>query len=447
MKDMADLADMRHLLMDRVQSVMATCCVFRNSLERYSYLYVNDRNEVLRYFLRYGHILTSHEMEIQADDGILERPPTLHDFKQQVDRYEKIYEELQSLEPVNVFHCWMRVDGRGMKVALLNIVKKWSFMFKQHLIDHVINSLSDLENFIIMAETGLSQQVDKGDYNTLVGVIGHLLAVKERQHSADMMFEPLQQTIALLKDYEQEVPNVVHKQLEELPEKWTNVKKNAMLVKQQVAPLQAIEVANLRRKCASFEVTQHTFKEHFRNNAPFRFDSKNPHQMLDSFHGQIQEQEAVMTSLVESAVLFEVTVSEYKQLQQCRREIGLLKALWDMITVVESCMVAWKMTPWREINVEDMELQCKCFSKDIRGLDKEVRGWEAFTGLDSRVKNLLISLRVVAELQNPAIRPRHWHQLMAATGVRFTMDQVPLLKKTHLQARLNFANEHLSDTN
>ncbi|XP_061912443.1 dynein heavy chain 9, axonemal isoform X3 [Entelurus aequoreus] len=423
MEDMADLADMRHLLMDRVQSVMATCCVFHNSLERYSYLYVDDRNEVLRYFLRYGHILTSHEMEVQADVGILERPPTLHDFKQQVDRYEKIYEELQSLEPVNVFHCWMRVDGRGMKVALRNIVKKWSFMFKQHLIDHVINSLSDLENFIIMTETGLSQQVDKGDYNTLVGVIGHLLAVKERQHSADMMFEPLQQTIALLKDYEQEVPNVVHKQLEELPEKWTNVKKNAMLVKQQVAPLQAIEVANLRRKCASFEVTQHTFKEHFRNNAPFRFDSKNPHQMLDSFHGQIQEQESVMTSLVESAVLFEVTVSEYKQLQQCRREIGLLKALWDMITVVESCMAAWKMTPWREINVEDMELQCKCFSKDIRGLDKEVRGWEVFTGLDSRVKNLLISLRVVAELQNPAIRPRHWHQLMAATGVRFTMDQ------------------------
>jgi len=56
-----------------------------------------------------------------------------------------------------------------------------------------------------------------------------------------------------------------------------------------------------------------------------------------------------------------------------RREVGLLKELWDMATVVESSMAAWRMTPWTEIHVEDMELECKRFSKDIRGLDKEVR--------------------------------------------------------------------------
>lgn len=49
-----------------------------------------------------------------------------------------------------------------------------------------------------------------------------------------------------------------------------------------------------------------------------RFDSKSPYQMLDEFHQQIQEREAVMASLVESASLFEVSESEYKQLQQCR---------------------------------------------------------------------------------------------------------------------------------
>ncbi len=58
--------------------------------------------------------------------------------------------------------------------------------------------------------------------------------------------------------------------LQELPEKWNNVRKQAVLVKQQVAPLQAIEVAGLRRKCASFDVEQHTFREHFCRNGPFR---------------------------------------------------------------------------------------------------------------------------------------------------------------------------------
>lgn len=48
------------------------------------------------------------------------------------------------------------------------------------------------------------------------------------------------------------------------------MKKQAVVVKQQVAPLQASEVAGLRRKCASFDVEQHTFRESFRKNGPFR---------------------------------------------------------------------------------------------------------------------------------------------------------------------------------
>jgi dynein heavy chain len=61
--------------------------------------------------------------------------------------------------------------------------------------------------------------------------------------------------------------------------------------------------------------------------------------------------------------------------------------------------------------------------QDIRSLDKEVRAWDAFSGLDSTVKNMVTSLRAVGELQNPAIRDRHWLQLMKATQVKFVMSE------------------------
>ena len=41
--------------------------------------------------------------------------------------------------------------------------------------------------------------------------------------------------------------------------------------------------------------------------------------------------------------------------------------------------------------------------------------------MDSSVKNMVTSLRAVGELQNPAIRDRHWEQLMQATQVKFFM--------------------------
>uniref|UniRef100_A0A8C4UZ95 Dynein axonemal heavy chain 17 n=1 Tax=Falco tinnunculus TaxID=100819 RepID=A0A8C4UZ95_FALTI len=422
MEDMADLADMRHELMGRVQAVMAACCDYRSAFDHYSYLYGDDRKEFCRQFLLYGHILTAAEIEAHAEDGVPETPPTLQQFKEQIDSYEKIYEEVNCIEPIRIFHSWMKVDARPFKASLLNVIKRWSLVFKQHLVDHVTHSLADLDEFIKTADKGLSKKVEKGDYDGLVEIMGHLLAVKERLSATDAMFEPLKQTIELLKTYEQQLPEEVYKQMEELPEKWNNIKKLAIAVKQHVAPLQANEMTVVRRSCAAFDVEQHRFRERFRKEAPFRFDTEKPYQLLDAKHSEIKQMESAMTSIYESAGLFEVMVPDYKQLKQCRKELCLLKELWDMISLVNTSLDDWQTTKWVDINVENMDLECKNFAREIRNLDKEMRSWDAFTGLDSKVKNMLTALKAVAELQNPAIRERHWNQLMQMTGVKFVMD-------------------------
>ena len=57
----------------------------------------------------------------------------------QIDTYETIYQDVETVEGSVIFEKWFRVDSRPFRQALLNIVKKWSLMFKQHLIDHVTN--------------------------------------------------------------------------------------------------------------------------------------------------------------------------------------------------------------------------------------------------------------------------------------------------------------------
>ena len=124
-----------------------------------------------------------------------------------------------------------------------------------------------------------------------------------------------------------------------------------------------------------------------------------------------------MVGLLESASLFEVNVPEYKQLRACRRESLLLKTLWDFVYIVRTSIDDWKTTLWREINVEQMDIDCNRFSKNIKLLDKDVRAWNVYAGAESTVRNMMTSLKAVTELQNPAIRERHWQQLMNATGV------------------------------
>ena len=53
-----------------------------------------------------------------------------------------------------------------------------------------------------------------------------------------------------------------------------------------------------------------------------------------------------MQELQESAGLFEVNMPDFKQLKACRKEVKMLKNLWDMIHLVLSCISDWKTTLW-----------------------------------------------------------------------------------------------------
>lgn len=53
-------------------------------------------------------------------------------------------------------------------------------------------------------------------------------------------------------------------------------------------------------------------------------------------------------------------------------------------------------------------------------LDKEMRVWDIYLQLEATIKNMITALRAVTELQNPALRMRHWKQLMEAANVTYT---------------------------
>ena len=78
----------------------------------------------------------------------------------------------------------------------------------------LFNSLSELQEFIKLGNAGLTKTVEEGDYDGLVDCMGHLMAVKDRTSATDEMFEPIKQTIELLKTYDQEMSEEVHTQLQ-----------------------------------------------------------------------------------------------------------------------------------------------------------------------------------------------------------------------------------------
>jgi len=424
MEDSSDLMSLREEIDDKVREASEQAQAHADTFQQFQNLWEDDRNQFLKQFLTYGHILTPEEIESYAGEPIPETPPKIAQFKEQIDSYETLFDSISNFDDTEIFLSWFRVTITPFKAALLNIVKKWSLMFKQHIVTTIENDLAGLDTFIAETNKGLSTKIDEGDYDGLVTLMEHLLQVRDREVLTDNMFGPIKEYIDLLKSYnhENEMKEEVHRQLARLPDQWAGLKKTSTNVKQDVAPLQANEVAVIRRHCTSFDVQQHEFREKFRAELFFRWICEAPYPSIFDSHCLIRDKESEMIDLAEKAALFEVSIPEFKQLKACRKEIVLVKEVWDLASLVKSCIEAWRTTKWDNINVEEMDMDCKRFAKEIRGMDKEVRAWDVFTGLDNTVKNMITSFRVIGELQNSAVRERHWHQLMQTTKVRFTMN-------------------------
>lgn len=97
-EELAELLDMREEVMARATAAVEKAVEHRNSFDEYAYLWVDDRQEFLRQFLLYGHVLTTEEVEQAGEDGVPESHPSLDQFKEQVDGYEKIHVDMNQFK-------------------------------------------------------------------------------------------------------------------------------------------------------------------------------------------------------------------------------------------------------------------------------------------------------------------------------------------------------------
>ncbi|XP_041975803.1 dynein beta chain, ciliary [Aricia agestis] len=415
-----DIVDMKDEIISSIDKVIEDANEFCKTFENYSYLWLEERDAVMEIFLTYGRVLSPDEVDrLAADDADAARPepapPKMEAFREQIDHYEMLFLEIEDMDSYKVFNSWFQVDMRPFRQALLNTARKWGNMYKEHLVHTVTSSLTDLARFIHNADEGLLQPVPEGDYEALVSVMGYLMHVKDRALTTDDMFQPLTETIELLKFYDMDIPEEVNVLLHELPEQWQATKKLALTVKQQVAPLQAAEVACIRNKIQTFDSHVTYYREVFKKYDFFKYACSEPYGVMCRVDQEMLQLEREMRAIQQSGELFEVNVPDFKLLKQCRKELKMLKQLWDYVYIVRTSIEDWKTTPWRKIDVENMDIECKKFAKEIRLLDKEMRTWDTYMNLEATVKNMLTSLRAVGELQNPAIRERHWDQLMRTT--------------------------------
>eukprot|EP00227_Mantoniella_beaufortii_P011774 CAMPEP_0197579874 /NCGR_PEP_ID=MMETSP1326-20131121/3768_1 /TAXON_ID=1155430 /ORGANISM="Genus nov. species nov., Strain RCC2288" /LENGTH=4505 /DNA_ID=CAMNT_0043143449 /DNA_START=243 /DNA_END=13760 /DNA_ORIENTATION=+ len=411
----------------------ANCVAFKDSYNKYEYLWKNDLQTALLEFV-----------EANGKDG---DEPELALFDKEIARYKAVQEEIQALSTTSVIG-WIKIDAKPIKQALSTWVTKWVFLYTQYLGTKVNHSMEELYEFMNKGSLCLEKDPTTEDavedserQAMLYEVMALMRDVRKRQEKTDAMFEPLVATVALLKTYGISVQDSVLKRLEEAPLAWSALKKKMLNVREKLSLMQQLEARKIRDASDGFGAKVEDFRKMFQVTAPvtvagtkIKVDDIVPaYEILDHFHhggitdkftfGSLTTMVTEGASLNEKQELFELFVSDYVALRRSSEDLEYLKALWDMVSSVIYSFDSWNSNLWDKIDVEFLMEETKKLAKEIKQLHKGCRAYDVFKILEDQVKALLTSLPLVSELHHPSMRDRHWKQLMRATGKHFVMDE------------------------
>ena len=104
-----------------------------------------------------------------------------------------------------------------------------------------------------------------------------------------------------------------------------------------------------------------------------------------------------------------------------------LRALWDLIAQWLSEYDVWSLGKFRDLRVEEMETTAQTINKNVVKLGKKVLGdadaggveWGAWRSLKDTIDGFKKTMPLIMDLRNPAIRDRHWEQVMRECGETF----------------------------
>ena len=420
----------------------------------------------------------------------LRREPPLHAFDEKIAYYKGLQDAV-ALMPVSATRGWLKVDARPAKQALSTWVTKWMFAYTQHLQDTVLDCLAELDDLMREVSSGLNAEVEGDNVAQLTTAMWHLQNMKQANDEVDDLFEPLRGMVSLLRKYHIPVADETVSKLEKAPFEWEDTKKLGFFAKEGLVPLQSKQAEKIKREAEEFTRKVDDFAAAFKKAAPLKWEvgTDKAYEQIDRMQLEICEIEEQAAELQERERLFDLTVHTWRELRQCRTELLQLKVVWDHVVLVEHVRndplelhplyhtpsrhtltthlaappyctpLLWLYSPWqvREDQLKvlwskvDLDLyfrQSKGLQAQLKGLERTIRpvvGWGVYVRLSQLIADMLVTLPLVQDLRDDAMRERHWKKLMRICGRTFRNDEKMCLNDL-FALQLHLFADGVSDT-
>lgn len=276
---------------------------------------------------------------------------------------------------------WLKINSKPLKERLKAIIATWINKYTNFLLENTLIEIFNIKNFISEVSDGIKvvpeKAESKNEKDVLMKVMTHLRDVTMIKDHTKNEFEPMKQTVLLLKKHGADMKNpaVIEKlgpefgelkeelllDLENSKTKLEEVAETALgPVRAKIQPLQNQEAQNIKADLQEFEQRIKDFRKDFKANNPYHTEVATPeviqksYDVISKYYDQMIALEKEARDFNNLETLFELQKSSYKALKECRNELIQLKYMWDLISLVEFLFSSWRSTLWDKIDTENL---------------------------------------------------------------------------------------------
>ena len=414
-----------------IQENAAECSRFEDQFKAFRGLWEDDIEKSFRIFMASSNV--RQEIAVQGDDltnpsaaaeAATRDPETqffgvpLEGFDLAIGSYERTLATINEL-PGSIVVGWLRIDSKPIRESLKEYCKRWITTYTGYIVERIGSQLRELNDFIKQADEGLDEEVTEDDESALRRVLKHIRDCKVRDASIKTMFDPISCGIQVLRQHGDAVDDKALQQLEELrkeaPDHWKELDKKYRSVQKENNGRQERQGDKLKYQALSTEEEVISFRTSFKDLRPFHYNGisvEEAYEELVVWNSHLFEREKKAEELNELLELFEKQTTDLPELKECRHELIILKQLWDMVSHVKSQFTDWWGQTFKNMDAEELITRTKDMLKQMKAMPIKCKSTNAYIGLEEEIKSMLVTLPLVENLRNPAMRTRHWHQLL-----------------------------------
>ena len=376
---------------------------------------------VARWEASYRHVWETDKDQFIARYRKAKKP--LADFEADIERYQALLEQVTREDGVANL-LFLRIDSAPLKSSLKSHCEEWTRRFTTLLLETANEELADLYSHfesntkeLVTAPTNLDELAAKVDVHK------RIMETKEETHGR---FAPLRAVYASLHRMDVPAPAERIAELDALDDSWITFVN--MLSKTAADLDEAKETfqEKLGRTVDKFvqDVVDH--RDAFMAEAPKKIETPNARLSLDAakaFLAAAAEKSAGFRAKEEELKagmdIFAMSRPPLKELLETEKDTQLLNDLWAICEEWIGVYDGLKDGKFKDLDVEVMENMAVGIGKKLQKIGREVGEWTTWSSMKTVVDDFKKTMPLITDLRNPAIRQRHWDQLMQECGATF----------------------------